>query len=324
MIKIAVDIMGGDKGVAEIFDGVIESSKLNKHVKFVVFGDKNQVKNFDNTSIEFIDIKEFVSQDDEILHAMRNKNTSMRLCIDYVANGYADAVVSAGNTGVLFALSKMIFKTINLIDKPAICSFVPTEKTPCVVLDVGANLEYSSDNLFQFAFMGKAFFNTFYKKHNARIGILNIGSEESKGYDVLKHASLNFKDSFLKDNFIGFVEPSDVFKGNVDIVVTDGFTGNIFIKTAEATGTLFKNVVKKNLNKNLVSMISSVMLKKIMKSSINQLNPSSYNGGMFLGLDGIVVKSHGGADSFGFCNAINVAINLVEKDVNSNIKQNLK
>ena len=249
----------------------------------------------------------------------QGKNSSMGMAIDAVKTGKAEAVVSAGNTGALMAISKIALRTLAGIDRPAICSLFPTVNGQAVMLDLGANTECTAENLFQFAVMGEAFARVVLARKSPSIGILNIGSEAGKGIDSVRRAADMLTNTHLPLNFYGFIEGNDIAAGVVDVVVTDGFSGNIALKTAEGAGKLCADFLKKGLNSSPRAMLGALLAKPALKSVFKKIDPRSHNGGMFIGLNGIVVKSHGGTDEIGFANAIEVTRNLMNDKINQQI-----
>ena len=248
----------------------------------------------------------------------------MRLGINCLNSGECDGFVSAGNTGALMAISKFVLKTIKGIDRPAIAGILPTMKGQTVVLDLGANVDCTSQNLVQFAFMGDVFSKTVIGIKNPVLGLLNVGSEQIKGNLVVKQTFENLKKISSKLNFYGFIEGNDINKGNVDVVVTDGFSGNIALKTAEGVAELIFTFLKNAYKSSLISKIGYFLSKPAINRFKTRIDPRKYNGAVLLGLNGIVVKSHGGTDAFGFCNAISVAISLIENSYINEIEKKIK
>jgi glycerol-3-phosphate acyltransferase PlsX len=236
----------------------------------------------------------------------------MWLAIAEVAAKRADAVVSAGNTGALMAMAKLQLRTMPGITRPAIAGFFPTEHSPMCMLDLGANLECDEENLVQFALMGQAFYLSLMGKDNPTVGLLNVGEEEQKGHEYLRLAAQELSNPDLAVNYHGFVEGSDLVKGTVDIVVTDGFSGNIALKTAEGVAGLFALMLRRSFRASVFSRIGYLFARSALKIFRAKMDPRRYNGAVFLGLNGIAVKSHGGTDALGFSNAIDVAANLVD------------
>ena len=239
------------------------------------------------------------------------RRSSMRLAIDAVAEGRADGVVSAGNTGALMALAKFVLKTLPGIDRPAIASFFPTRRGESVMLDLGANVDCDPDNLVQFAVMGDVFARTVLGLVEPVVGLLNVGSEDLKGNEVVRRASARLRGAMTPIRFHGFVEGDDIAAGTVDVVVTDGFTGNIALKTAEGTAKLFSEFLDGAFRHSLPARIGYFFARGALGELRMRFDPRRYNGAIFLGLNGIVVKSHGSADALGFANAIGVAVDMM-------------
>jgi glycerol-3-phosphate acyltransferase PlsX len=249
--------------------------------------------------------------------------SSMRLAINAVQSGEAHGVVSAGNTGALMAMSKFVLKTLATIDRPAIASFFPTLRGESVMMDLGANVECTADNLVQFAVMGDAFARTVLGVHQPTIGILNVGSEELKGHEEVRAAAAILRAGPLAEQFHGFVEGNDITTGTTDVVVTDGFTGNVALKTAEGTARLYSEFLRGAFKSSFTARIGYVFARHALQKVRERTDPRRYNGAMFLGLNGIVVKSHGGTDAFGFANAIGVAIDMIANGINDRIRDEL-
>ena len=329
-IVLAIDVMGGDFGPKTTIEGVAMASKIHPNVKFKLFGDeKKSIKNLDENSqlinYEFFHTDESIKSDDEPVNALRKlKKSSMRLGINCVNSGECDGFVSAGNTGALMAISKFVLKTIKGIDRPAIAGILPTMKGQTVVLDLGANVDCTSQNLVQFALMGDVFSKTVIGIKNPVLGLLNVGSEQTKGNLVVKQTFEDLKKISSKLNFYGFIEGNDINKGNVDVVVTDGFSGNIALKTAEGVAELIFTFLKNAYKSSLISKIGYFLSKPAINRFKTRIDPRKYNGAVLLGLNGIVVKSHGGTDAFGFCNAISVAISLIENSYINEIEKKIK
>tara|TARA_Y100000768_G_C23989441_1_gene691216 strand:- start:3892 stop:4908 length:1017 start_codon:yes stop_codon:yes gene_type:complete len=323
-ISIALDVMSGDNGSGPALSGAVKSLERLHDLKIILIGDENDINPYlqtiDSTilkRIEIIHTNEYIKMDEDILTAIRNKkNSSMRLAINSVKNRDSHACVSAGNTGALMSLSKIILKTIEGIDRPAICTSLPTKKKFMQVLDLGANIECNAENLFQFAVMGSSVVQSLEISSNPRVGLLNIGSEDFKGKDEIKLAAEMLNDSNI--NYIGFVEGNGMFSGDYDVIVTDGFTGNIALKSIEGVAGMIKHFIKSEFEKNFYNKLSAVLSIPVMKGVKKKMDPRVYNGASFLGLNGIVVKSHGSADGFSYSNAIQTAYyesknNLLDK-----------
>jgi glycerol-3-phosphate acyltransferase PlsX len=247
----------------------------------------------------------------------------MWLAIEAVKNGEAAGVVSAGNTGALMVMSKLILRTLPGIDRPAICTVLPTQHGETVVLDLGANAECDARNLVEFAIMGECFARAMLGLDRPSVGILNIGSEEAKGTDVEREAAARLRDATLDMEFHGFVEGDDIAKGTVDVVVTDGFTGNVALKTAEGTAKLYTAFLRSAIKSSLLAQFGMLFAKPVIAQVMARTDPRRYNGALFVGLNGVVVKSHGGTDPVGFANAIGVAVDMVSRDLNRRIAAEL-
>ena len=322
--------MGGDHGPQTTIQGVVLAAKKHPNVNFVLFGNKYKSseelkKNPDLTNYEFIHTPESISSTDEPVNALRKlKKSSMRLGINSVQLAKANGFVSAGNTGALMAISKFVLKTIKGIDRPAIAALLPTMKGQAVVLDLGANVECSNENLVQFALMGDLFSKSVLGIQNPRLGLLNVGSEQIKGHTTVKKTFDDLQKMNSKINFHGFVEGNDINKGIVDVVVTDGFSGNIALKTAEGVAELIFTFLKNAYASSIISKIGYLLSKPAINRFKTRIDPRKYNGAVLLGLNGIVVKSHGGTDAFGFSNAIGVAISLIENSYTDEIKKEME
>ena len=335
-ITIAVDTMGGDLGPQSVIDGVYIASKKTPKVKFIFFGDEKLIKpllqknNFLN-KFEIFHTTQIITNNTKPIDALRKfRKSSMFKSIESVKKGLANAVVSGGNTGALMVISTVLMKTIKGINRPAIASMFPTKinnkitkRSRTVMLDLGANIECNTKNIIDFAIMGKIFSKTVLGIKKPKIGLLNVGSEILKGNLIVQSAA-NKLEKEKNIDFHGFVEGNDIPMGIVDVVVTDGFTGNIALKTAEGTAELYTNYLKNSFNDNIYSKFAFIISLPILKNLWNKVNPSKYNGAMFLGLNGIVVKSHGRANDQGFSNAISVAYDLCVNNFNEKIISEIK
>lgn len=319
--------MGGDRAPQIVIEGADLIAASNHNIHFLLFGDSKKITpilrncRYLKGRHTLTHTSEFVSSDEKPSIALRKgTNSSMRLAINAVKDGNADVIISAGNTGALMAMSKIVLRPLPTIDRPAIVTSIPNQKKKAtVLLDMGANVECDSDVLFQFAVMGHAFARSVLKVEHPTIGILNVGSEELKGNDAVRGAYLMLKDSDLKDYFHGYVEGDDITKGTVDVVVTDGFTGNVTLKALEGTVKLVSSVLKEGFSNSFWSKIGYLLASSSISKATKSLDPRMHNGAMLVGLNGVVVKSHGGTDAIGFANAIKVAISLVENKINEQI-----
>lgn len=330
-MTLAIDAMGGDDAPDMIVEGLSICRTKLPGVHYLLVGDERQLEPLllkypkvrDICTILHTD--EVVTNDDKPAVALRNRrNSSMRLAINAVKKGEAHGIVSAGNTGALMAMAKFVLRTLPGIDRPAIATYLPHRTGGSVMLDLGANVECDADNLTQFAVMGEVYARNVLGLKKPKVGILNIGEEDLKGNDSVKQAHTILKNTPLDIDFYGFVEGDDIGKGTVDVVVTDGFTGNIALKTAEGTAHLLVHLLKEALTSSLLGKIGALIAAPALRKFKNKMDPRKYNGAMFLGLNGICVKSHGGTDAVGFANAIEVAHNLVKYGFNDRIKEDLE
>ena len=326
-ITIALDMMSGDHGVSSSVPAAIESIEKFDDMFLILVGDQDKInplisdkiKILENTRYKILHTKESINMDDEIISAIRGKKkSSMRLGINAVKNKDADACVSAGNTGALMALSKIILKTIPGIDRPAICGSLPTKSGQFHMLDLGANVECSAKHLYQFSLMGSALVQSLELNNKPVIGLLNIGSEEFKGNDTIKSAGQLISKSNL--NYAGFVEGDDMFSGKFDVVVADGFAGNIALKSIEGVAKVINHFIKTEFTKNMFTKLSALISLPVLKSVKQRVDPREYNGASLVGLQGVVVKSHGGADSYAFSQAINTAYYEVKNELLNKIE----
>jgi glycerol-3-phosphate acyltransferase PlsX len=330
MIKIAVDAMGGDNSPKKIIDGIIHNHQSNKEVCYKIFGDQNKISEIikDKINKDFFEIfhtEDVVKSADSPLEgAKRGKNTSMWLAIESVKKKEADIVVSAGNTGALLVISKLNLKMIKNIDKPALSALWPNKKGMSVVLDLGANIECSSKNLLDFSIMGASLYTSLYPNDKPNVALLNIGSEELKGNEIIKetYQILSDKKSINYD-FAGYIEGNHLMDGEVNVIVSDGFTGNVALKTAEGTANFITGELKSAMTGSLIGKISSFLNISNLRKFKKRLDPRLYNGAIFIGLDSPVVKSHGGTDYIGFSNSLDVCHRIVKGNLIEKIKQNI-
>ena len=329
-IKIAVDAMGGENSPKKVIDGIIENHKQNKDIIYNIFGDEEKIKsllpsNFDNKIFNITNTKNRILDTDSPLSAAKKgKDTSMWLTIESVKNNESDVAISAGNTGALFVISKLNLKMIENIDKPALSALWPNKKNFNVVLDLGANIECNEKNLIDFSIMGASLFKSLYPNDNPEVALLNIGSEELKGNDIIKNAYQNLQNNKNKNfNFRGYVEGNNIMKGEVNVIVTDGFTGNIALKTAEGTANFIMNEFKNSMTSNILGKISSLININNLKKVKMKLDPRLYNGAILIGLNSPVIKSHGSTDYIGFSHSLNVCIKIVKNNLIQKIKDNI-
>ncbi|MBQ8870748.1 MAG: phosphate acyltransferase PlsX [Alphaproteobacteria bacterium] len=329
-LVISVDAMGGDNSPRIVIEGLAIAAKKNPDIKFLVFGDEVKVKDemkkfpFLHKVCTICNCIEVVHNEDKPSQVIRNKNTSMYQAIDAVRRKEAKAVVSAGNTGALMAISKMLLKTIQKIHRPAIVSFMPHRHGKYVMLDLGANTECSAVNLAEFAIMGNILAKKALGVEKPKVALLNIGAEEMKGKEEIRQAAQMLKNSSLNMDFIGFIEPHEISFGKADVVVADGFTGNVALKSIEGTAKLMRGMIKDAVKHSVLSWFGLPFLFFAIKKISKTMNPKLYNGAMFVGLNGLSVKSHGGADGFGFSVALNNAANLVRQDFVNTIRNELE
>jgi len=330
-IVIAIDAMGGDNSPKKIIDGIELYHQKNKNIFYKLFGDKNIIENFiinkkiDKNNFEIINTENNVKGEDSPLSAAkRGKKSSMWMSIESVKNQTSDIVLSAGNTGALFVIAKLNLEMIERIDKPALSGLWPNKTGMNIVLDLGANIECSEKNLKDFSVMGAALHKSLYPKEISKVALLNIGSEELKGNTIIKNTyqELSNLNSSLFE-FNGYVEGNNIMSGEVNVIVTDGFTGNIALKTAEGTANFITSELKKVLAGNIIGKISSLLNIKNINNFKKKLDPRLYNGAILLGLNSPVVKSHGGTDYVGFANAISVCEKIVNGKLIEKIKENI-
>ena len=325
-VKIAVDAMGGENAPRKIIKGINISLKKNRENYFYLFGNKDLINEEINNdkllraNSEIIDTKSVISDNESPLAAAKKgKESSMWKAIEFMKNKNADITLSAGNTGAMLVISRLLLNTIPGISKPALAGLWPNKNNMNVVLDLGANIECDEKNLCDFSSMGAALFKSLFLNEKPRVALLNVGLEENKGNEILKKTFSIMKKSNIKNfDFVGYIEGNHIMDGNVDVVITDGFTGNVALKTAEGTANFITNNLKKSLNK-LSILFSYASLKKFK----SKLDPRKYNGAIFLGLESPLVKSHGSTDSVGFANSIKVCGQVIKANLIEKIKSNL-
>ena len=325
---IAVDAMGGDNAPRSVVRGANIARQRYPKIRFVLFGDEARIEPLLAQLPQLKKVSEVrhaeqeVKPDDKPSQALRGgRQSSMRLSIDAVRDGVANAAVSAGNTGALMAMAKFVLKTLPGIDRPAIASFFPTLRGESVILDLGANLECDADNLVQFAVMGNVFARTVLGTRHPSVGLINVGSEEQKGSEAIREAAAVLRAAPLAESFHGFVEGDDIAKGTVDVFVTDGFAGNVALKSIEGTVKLYTEFLKEAFKSSWSARLGYLFARPALTALRVRMDPRRYNGAIFLGLNGVVVKSHGGTDAVGFANAIGVAADLVVHGAIDKIKQ---
>ena len=330
IIKIAVDAMGGDGSPKKVIDGIIHHFKNNKNSFYQIFGNKDKILphikgDLSDTSFEIIHTVDIVKGTDSPLEgAKRGKNTSMWLAIQSVKEKKSDVVISAGNTGALLVISKLNLKMIENIDKPALSALWPNKKGMSVVLDLGANIECNPKNLIDFSIMGSSLFRSLYPNDDAKVALLNIGSEELKGNEIIKETYQILNQRQNEDfEFKGYIEGNQLMNGDVNVIVADGFTGNIALKTAEGTANFITSELKKAMTGSIIGKISSLLNISNLKKFKARLDPRLYNGAIFIGLDHPVIKSHGGTDYIGFSNSLSVCTKTVSGDLIEKIRNNI-
>ena len=329
IVKIAVDAMGGSNSPDKVIDGIIHHNKNSKDVFYKIFGDKNKIfkiaKEIKSDHYEIIHTDEKIEDTDTPLGAAKKgKKTSMWLAIESVKEKNCDIVISAGNTGALFVIAKLNLKMIQNIDKPALSALWPNKKGMSVVLDLGANIDCSDKNLADFSIMGASLFKSLFPDQTPKVALLNIGSEEIKGNEIIKstYQKLNSKKNNLYD-FMGYIEGDQLMNGDVNVIVADGFTGNVALKTAEGTANFITNELKSALTGSFAGKISSFLNKKNLIKFKERLDPRLYNGAIFIGLDSPVIKSHGSTDYLGFSNSLSVCEKIIKGNLIEKISNNI-
>ena len=329
-IKIAVDAMGGENSPKKVIDAILENTKKNKDIFFNIFGDENIIKNYISKKLDNNIYKihhtpnKILDTDTPLSAAKKGKDTSMWLTVESVKNKESDIAISAGNTGALFVIAKLNLKMIEKIDKPALSALWPNKKGFNVVLDLGANIECSEKNLLDFSIMGASLYKSLYPNDEAKVALLNIGSEELKGNEIIKNAYQLLNEKKNKDfKFMGYIEGNNIMEGDVNVIVTDGFTGNIALKTAEGTANFIMNEFKKTMTSNILGKISALINISNLKKTKQKFDPRYYNGAILIGLTSPVIKSHGSTDYIGFSNSINVCKKIIEGDLIQKIKDNI-
>ncbi|HEY8015745.1 MAG TPA: phosphate acyltransferase PlsX, partial [Dongiaceae bacterium] len=310
-LSIALDAMGGDRAPDMVVKGANIARQRFPNVSFLFFGDERRIAPLLDRygalrkASEIRHTDRVIAADDKPSTALRaGRGSSMRLAIDAVQSGEAAGIVSAGNTGALMAIAKFVLRTLPGIDRPAIASFFPTLRGESVMLDLGANLSCDAENLVQFAVMGNVFARTVLGTLKPTVGLLNVGSEEVKGHEAVREAAAILKATPLPGSFHGFVEGDDIARGTVDVIVTDGFTGNVALKTLEGTAKLYAEFLRRSFKSSMVASVGYLLARPALNALRVRTDPRRYNGAIFLGLNGVAVKSHGGTDALGFANAI--------------------
>ena len=329
--SIAVDAMGGDNAPEKVLEGINLLFQKYNDIKVDIFGDKELIlklikkyKYFSKNNYNVIHSPHKVPGDVSVRDAIKlGKETSMWMAIDSVKAGKNDAIVSSGNTGALLVMSKLILKMIEGVDKPALAAIWPNLINYSIVLDLGANVECTENNLIQFSILGSELYKTIFDSKNVSTGLLNIGSEEIKGNEIIKNAHLKLQD--LKNSnfsYNGYIEGNEIKNGEIQVIVTDGFTGNVALKTAEGTANFITTEIKKSFSSSLFSKIGYLFSYFAFKEIKKKLDPRKYNGAIFLGLNAPVIKSHGGADAFAFYNSLNLSYRIISGNLINKIKNN--
>lgn len=326
---LAIDAMGGDEAPGVVIAGLVRAVQRHPGARFLLVGDEARLRPLLSAQPALAaacTVRHAASVIDGAMKptaALRLRDSSMRLAIDAVAQGEAEGVVSAGNTGALLASAKIVLKTLPGIDRPAMAGIAPSAKGDVVLLDLGANVQCDAANLVQFAIMGEVFARTVLGLPMPTLGLLNVGSEEMKGDDRVRTAAEVLRLSHIAAQFHGFVEGHDITAGTVDVVVTDGFTGNVALKTGEGAMKLAAELLRQVFTGSLAGKLAYLLARPGLERMRNWLDPRRYNGAMMLGLNGVVVKSHGGTDAEGFANAVDVAMDMVVNGFNEKIRAGL-
>jgi len=328
-IDIALDAMGGDFGPAVTVPAALNVLKRHSNLSLILVGDREEIESRmaaasePSNRISVVHTTQTVAMDERPSLALRNKkDSSMRVALNLVRDGEAKACVSAGNTGALMAIARFVLKMLPGVDRPAICGAMPGINGHSWLLDLGANIDSSSEELFQFAVMGSAFASATENKDNPTVALLNVGEEEMKGNDRVKQTSALLSASTL--NYAGFVEGDDLFKSKIDVIVCDGFVGNVALKASEGVASMMMHFAKEEFSRSAYGRLAAVASAPILKALRRRMDPRRYNGATLLGLRGIVVKSHGGADQLSLSNAIEQAIVEVEMGVPERISDQLE
>ncbi len=329
-ITLALDAMGGDHAPSIVLDAAVEALRRHPELHLILVGQESMLRDelarrnvLNEARLSVHHASEVVAMDESPALALRGKkDSSMRVSIDLVREGRAQACISAGNTGALMATAKFVLKTLPGIDRPAICTMLPTATGHTHVLDLGANVECGAEHLFQFAVMGSVLASAVDNNPNPRVGLLNVGAEAIKGNDTVKAAARLLEASPI--NYIGYVEGDDIYKGTADVVVCDGFVGNVALKASEGVAKMISGHLRESFKRNLFTKLAALISMPVLNSLKQRFDPRRYNGASLLGLQGIVIKSHGGADAFSFGHAIDTAMHEVEQAVPSRIDSQLE
>jgi glycerol-3-phosphate acyltransferase PlsX len=326
---LAIDAMGGDAAPEVVLDGLELAAERHPSARFLLVGDEARVggalarRKRAARACSLRHAPDAIPGDMKPTAALRVRGSSMRVAIDAVAAGEASGVVSAGNTGALMALAKIVIKTLPEIDRPALAAIGPSARGDVVLLDLGANVQCDARNLVEFAVMGDAFARAVLGLTNPSIGLLNVGSEELKGDDRVRHAAEVLRDSHIGAQFRGFVEGHDITAGTTDVVVTDGFTGNVALKTGEGALKLMRDLLRQVFTSSVPARLGYLLARPALDRLREWMDPRRYNGAILIGLNGVVVKSHGGTDALGFAHAVDVAMDMVTHRFNERIREGL-
>ena len=330
-ITIALDAMGGDSGTVVVVPAALKALNQHSEVSIILVGDEGELvrelkaagSDKHSSRIKIHHASQQVEMDELPSSALRNKkDSSMRVALNLVKEGVADACVSAGNTGALMATSRFVLKMLPGIDRPAICTSLPSIGSHTLMLDLGANVDCNAEHLFQFALMGSVLAEAVDGKTRPRVGLLNIGEEEIKGNEQVKEAAKLL--SAHMPNYAGYAEGDDIYMGTFDVIVCDGFVGNVSLKTSEGVAKMIAAFIKQEFTRNFLTRLAALIAMPVLKAFRNRIDPRRYNGASLLGLRGIAIKSHGGADALAFANAINVAILQVRENVPQRITAQLQ
>ena len=325
-VVIAIDAMGGENSPFKVLKGAEIFIQKVKNTKIIFFGDKKiinesiKVNKLNIFNFEVVNTTDTISDEDSVNTILRaKKDSSIFKGLEFAKNNSNSGFVSSGSTAAIMVLSRLHMGMIQGIDRPAICSLVPNKKNYSLMLDLGANVIVTGANLFQFALMGFCYYSLINKNTKPKIGILNIGTENNKGLEFLQDAADLILSSFLKEYFIGFIEPNKITSGDCDIIISDGYTGNIMLKSAEGISNFITSNLRDIFNKSLINKISYKLIEKDLKKLKDQVNPDIYNGATLIGLNGISVKSHGNANPIAFSYALKQCHNFITNDLNKQI-----
>ena len=329
-ISIALDAMGGDAGLDVVVPAAIAAVNQHPDVQIILVGDAARLQSAitaagatANPRLKIHHASQKVDMDELASSAMRNKkDSSMRVALNLVKDGVANACVSAGNTGALMATSRFVLKMLPGIDRPAICTSLPSLTGHTWMLDLGANVDCNAEHLFQFSLMGSVLATAVDGNKHPRVGLLNIGEEEIKGNEQVKEAAQLLSEGM--PDYAGYAEGDDIYKGGFDVIVCDGFVGNVSLKSSEGVAKMIAAFIKQEFRRNIFTKLAALIAMPVLKAFRRRIDPRAYNGASLLGLRGIVIKSHGGADAFAFANAIRVAILQVRENVPERITKQLQ